>query len=331
MTATYVTESKMMKSILSNIQLTKTARFMHSHTRANTCKNLCDSKNASNIITPIFFDVSLRDGIQGANPIAYPTSRKMYLFQSIYDKYLPKKIEIGSFVSPKVLPIMSDTAKLFDSIPDFIKENTDLYVLVPNKVGLLKAIDCGFSNFSFITSVSNAFQIKNTGKNLEQKRAELTDMMKIIKDSSIQAKTKLYVSCVTECPLLGKLDNDFIMHEIVSRYGVPDIRQIPEYDEICISDTMGTLRSSDFEYIVEGLIRFGVSPSRISIHLHINQTNKEQAKQILFACFRRKINRFDVSVISEGGCSVTMDSKQLKPNMTYDFLKESLEEYNASL
>jgi hydroxymethylglutaryl-CoA lyase len=329
----------MWKTLLSNTILTNTSRLMHSHTRtnsasyvkcSNTYKNVRDDEpNSPNIITPILFDVSLRDGIQGANPIAYPTSRKMYLFQSIYEKYLPRKIEIGSFVSPKVLPIMSDTAKLFDSIPEFIKDQTDLYALVPNKFGLSKAIDCGFSNFSFITSVSNAFQFKNTGKNLDQKCAELEDMMKMLKDRGIQAKTKIYISCVTECPLTGKIDNDYIIHEIVSRYGVTDIRTIPEYDEICISDTMGTLRSGDFEYIVDGLIRFGVAPSRISIHLHINRTNKEDSRQILFACFRRKINRFDVSFISEGGCSVTMDTTQLKPNMTYEFLRESIEEYYA--
>jgi hydroxymethylglutaryl-CoA lyase len=282
-------------------------------------------------IVPIIFDVSLRDGIQGANPVHYPTHRKLQILQNIYDQFMPDKIEIGSFVSPKVLPIMSDTAVFFDQIPESIKNAVDIYVLVPNKVGLLKAIDCGLTNFSFITSVSNAFQVKNSGKNLNNKKVELQEMMKIIQDTKINAKTKLYISCVTECPLIGKLNNDFIMHEIISSYGVTDIRHIPEYDEICISDTMGTLSCKNFEYIADGMIRFGVSPTRISIHLHINSDNYEDAKQILFACFRRKINKFDVSVISDGGCSVTMNPDKLKPNMTYDFLNKIVEEYTESI
>jgi hypothetical protein len=99
------------------------------------------------------------------------------------------------------------------------------------------------------------------------------------------------------------------------------------YDEICISDTMGTLKARDFEYIVDGLMRFGIAASHISLHLHVNSENAEEAKRILFACFQRGIHKFDVSVISEGGCSVTMNTNQLKPNMTYDFFYTTLREY----
>ena len=98
-------------------------------------------------------------------------------------------------------------------------------------------------------------------------------------------------------------------------------------DEICLSDTTGTLKCSDFEYIADGLIRFGLAKSRISLHLHINSTNEEEAKRILFACFRRGIYRFDVSAIMEGGCSVSMEASQLKPNMTYEFFYSAVEEY----
>jgi hypothetical protein len=190
---------------------------------------------------------------------------------------------------------------------------------------LLSAIKSGFTSFSFITSVSNAFQVKNTGKNLTLKKNELDEMIQYIKTLKPPIKTKLYISCINECPVIGIVDNDFIIHEIISSYGLVD-----EYDELCISDTMGTLKSRDFEYIVDGLIRFGVTPSRISIHLHINSKNESEAKKILFACFRRNINRFDVSVISDGGCSVTMDSEKMKPNMTYEFLYATLEDYKET-
>jgi hypothetical protein len=55
----------------------------------------------------------LRDGIQSANPLNYPTNLKLKLLQEICDQYNPPKMEIGSFVSPKVLPIMADTASIF--------------------------------------------------------------------------------------------------------------------------------------------------------------------------------------------------------------------------
>ena len=294
------------------------SKFMHTHTKKSSWYKPCTNLD----ITPIIFDVSLRDGLQGANPLDYPTLKKSEILHTIHQNYAPSKLEIGAFVSPKILPIMSDTAKLLELVHSSVRDTTDIYVLVPNNVGLLNAIKSGFTNFSFITSVSNAFQVKNTGKSLSHKKIELEKMMQYIKTLNFHVKTKLYISCVNECPLNGIVDSDFIIHEILSSYGI-----IEEYDELCISDTMGTLKSRDFEYIADGLIRFGISPYRISIHLHINKENENEAKQILFACFRRKINRFDVSVISDGGCSVTMNSNKLKPNMSYDFLYSTLDEY----
>lgn len=280
---------------------------------------------------PILFDVSLRDGIQGANPLHYPTNKKLDILRSICQNQSPSKIEIGAFVSPKVLPIMSDTTKLFDIAPSIIHtfgNPVDIYALVPNKVGLLLAIKHGCKNFSFITSVSNAFQVKNTGKNLLYKKTELHEMLQYIAKLDLSSKTKLYVSCVNECPVSGRIDNDFIIHEILSSYGNVNHLDINEsYDEICISDTMGTLKVRDFEYIVDGLMRFGMAASHISLHLHVNSENAEEAKRILFACFQRGIHKFDASVISEGGCSVTMNTNQLKPNMTYDFFYTTLREY----
>jgi hypothetical protein len=90
---------------------------------------------------------------------------------------------------------------------------------------------------------------------------------------------------------------------------------------------MGTLRARDFEYILDGLLRFGLAKTRISLHLHVAADNASEAKRILFACFKRGITRFDVSAISEGGCSVSMDRTHLKPNMTYEFFYAALEEY----
>lgn len=271
-------------------------------------------------IAPILFDVSLRDGIQGADPSKYDTCVKFKWLKEIHETYNPPKMEIGSFVSPKVLPIMADTPTIFKyasaSIP------SDLYVLVPNKTGLLSAIDCGARNFSFITSVSNAFQVKNTRRNLEYKKAELSEMLQEIAKIETPCKTKLYVSCINQCPLVGLIDNDVVLNEVLSSYAYVD-----SLDEICLSDTMGTLKCSDFEYIVDGFARFGLAKNRISLHLHIGDDNSSEAKRILFACFKRGIRRFDVSAIMEGGCSVSMKSSQLKPNMTYEFFYSALEEY----
>jgi hydroxymethylglutaryl-CoA lyase len=312
-----------------NIFNRSTRRLMHSHSRTRFEQKCIASSNRQEF-QPILFDVSLRDGIQGANPLDYPTNKKIEIMRTICNVHSPQKIEIGSFVSPKVLPIMSDTEQLLKTASTIFRntnKTADIYALVPNKTGLLNAIKGGFTNFSFITSVSNAFQIKNTGKNILYKKTELQDMMEHISQLKTPAKTKLYISCINECPLTGLIDNDTIIYEILSSYGKSN--SPIECDEICLSDTMGTLLHRDFEYIVGGLIRFGVPKSKISVHLHINQESAKEAKLILFKCFDNGLNRFDVSAISEGGCSVTMNSNQLKSNMTYEFFHNALEEWKS--
>lgn len=282
-------------------------------------------------INPILFDVSLRDGIQRANPIHFDTQKKTRLLSTIYKKYKPQKMEIGSFVSPRVLPIMADTNEVLDYANSEILDGvilTDLYVLVPNKVGLLSAIYHGARNFSFITSVSNKFQIKNTKRDLDHVKMELREMMRVISALDYPCKTKLYVSCISQCPITGIIDPDFIINEILKSYAFTDIEsEYNRIDEICLSDTMGALDARTFEYIVDGLIRFGLDKSQISVHLHVNVENAKDARQILRACFQRGIHRFDVSAIAEGGCSVSLNPYQLKSNMTYEFFYMTLEEY----
>ena len=304
-------------------------RFANIFNKSYILNNVVLNKHHSHSkpMVPVLFDVSLRDGIQSAKPVEYPTYKKVEILKSICSNQSPHKIEIGSFVSSRVLPIMADTTHIFDAFTDISRKTsiqTEAYALVPNKVGLQTAINYGIRNFSFITSVSNEFQLKNTKKDLVYKKTELKEMMNTISNMKDKCMTKLYVSCVNECPISGLIDTDTIIHEIL-HYNSMD--QLVKYDEICISDTMGTLKCKEFEYIVDGLLRFGVARSQISLHLHINADNEKEAKNILFACFKRKIMQFDVSFIMEGGCSVTMNKNQIKPNMTYDFFNATFEEY----
>jgi len=107
------------------------------------------------------FDVTLRDGLQGLNSDEqkiYTTDFKHQIYKEIMEKYNPRNIEIGSCVNTKILPIFKNTEQLFNCI----KDNKNKYILVPNQEQLMNAIKFAATNFSFITSVSNSFQLKNT-------------------------------------------------------------------------------------------------------------------------------------------------------------------------
>jgi hypothetical protein len=162
---------------------------------------------------------------------------------------------------------------------------------------------------------------------LTQVKTDFTQMFEILNSDKSNDKyvKKLYISCINECPISGKLDNDVVINEILhynSRFS---------FDELCLSDTCGTLLYDDFVYIVETIHFFGVPLSKISLHLHVSPTNLTNLEYILRYCFRNGIRKFDVSMIGTGGCSVTMHRDKLLSNMTYDHFYEILNKHIHSV
>jgi hypothetical protein len=316
-------------------------------------------------INPLLFDVSLRDGIQGADPRDYTTKRKIDLLHHLQNTYAPPAMEVGSFVSARKYPVMADTAlihsygrfpekrynillqqaggddgggadaplladgcvaaaadKSLHPLPEALP--TALYVLVPNMRGLQTALRCGVRNFSLITSASNAFQMQNTNMDLVETKDSLREMMAVIRSANIPTcQTKLYISCISECPLTGKLPLDRIVYEILS-YTADGFLG---FCELCLSDTMGTLRHEDFVYILRRLLSEGVDPDRLSLHLHIDRENAFESTKILYECFSQRVRRFDVSNTEQGGCMHTMLRSQMRPNMSYEFFYTALANY----
>jgi len=279
-----------------------------------------------NIINPQLFDVSLRDGIQNAKVENFTTNKKMILFNNILRTYSPPKLEIGSLTNaPNLVPIMSDTLILHDYaknnvLPDF-SNNPDIYLLIPSIKKLETAIANNITNFSFLTSVSDRFQQKNVKKNINETKFEFDLMFSRWFREPCSYKTKLYISCFNYCPIIGKIDNDFIINEVLQ------YNEKFDFNELCLSDTMGNISYDDFEYIIDTCLYFGLPKSKLSFHFHVSEENYENLEKILFYCFSKNLNNFDVSMLETGGCSVTMGPNKLLPNMSYDLFYSFLYKY----
>lgn len=302
----------------------------------NSFMKWCESnKNYANYYVklgqPTTFDVSLRDGLQtlkNEEIDKYTLSYKRRLYYDIYLKHRSKNIEVGSIVSKNVLPILADSLDLLENIEvdnsflmkTILKPNN--YLLIPNLRKMETVINKPFLNcFSFITSVSNSFQTKNTKKNLEETRDDIVNMIELLDtEKKDNYKIKLYISCINECPIYGKIDNDQIIYEILKYRNL-------NIDNFCLSDTCGTLELDDFEYIVDTCNYFGLSFSKMSLHLHVKNERKHIVKQIIQMALSKKICSFDVSILDSGGCSVTMGEKDLAPNLSYELFYESLVDY----
>ena len=261
-----------------------------------------------------FFDVSLRDGLQSLKRI-YSLNEKKELFHKIINKYKPHSIEVGSIVSSKVLPQMHNSLDLFSHANKMGLPN--IYMLTPN----LKSVDVGLKhgvkNFSLITSVSDEFQKKNINKSLDDTKKEISNICSLLDDNDVE-NIKLYISCINECPISGKKDTRYIIDEI--DYYIDNHSNI---NEICLSDTCGTLDFIDFKNIIDSLIKFRDYSfyDKISLHLHKNANIKITEAIISYASLTG-ITRFDVSCLENaGGCSVTMENSKLNNNLHYDDYK----------
>jgi hydroxymethylglutaryl-CoA lyase len=276
------------------------------------------------------FDVTLRDGLQALSneqQNLITTDKKKEIYNNLIVKYFPKNVEIGSCVNEKVLPIFKDTRELFTYVNDYnFKGVINNYVLVPNLYQLQNALKYGVKNFSFITSVSDSFQLKNTKMTLEKNEKNISEMLQYLDDYPtyrIDDETgdswhdyskhniKLYVSCINECPIEGKMDTSLIIDklEYLSNF---------KTNRICLSDTCGTLETEDFINILRMCKNKGIDITKFSMHLHVKPEREHIVEQLVFIALDNGINEFDVSELSTGGCSVTMDANKIAPNMNYE-------------
>lgn len=206
---------------------------------------------------------------------------------------------------------------------------TNDYILIPNSVKLKEKlfqekIELSHSlfNYSFITSTSNSFQYRNIRMTLMESDEDILNMIYIL-DEKFDKKDyqiKLYVSCINECPIEGKIDSDKIINRLLmlNNFNV---------DNICLSDTCGTLEPNELKYILSKCIENGIPKSKLSLHLHVKDGRELIAEELIHIALNLGIIEFDASLLETGGCSVTINKKNLAPNLSYELFYKSLTNY----
>jgi hypothetical protein len=183
---------KILNTTLKNSNVNK---FLYNHLIDSFLLNKKEILFYNKLGCPKPFDVTLRDGLQSLSKEQQKTftlEDKKEIYKIIYLMYQPKNIEIGSIVSKHILPIFSDTLELFsdieNNINDYynIKTSINNYILIPSREKLIEVIDTpNLNNYSFITSVSDFFQKKNTKKSLNDNDVELNSMINLLENSLV--------------------------------------------------------------------------------------------------------------------------------------------------
>ncbi|MDC1522884.1 hydroxymethylglutaryl-CoA lyase, partial [Flavobacteriaceae bacterium] len=175
-----------------------------------------------------------RDAMQGIKKWI-PTETKINYVQSLLAVGFDV-IDVGSFVSPKAIPQMRDTAEVLRNI-DTAESKSELLVIVANLRGALEAVK--FKSISYIgfpLSVSENFQMRNTHKTQEEALVLLDELLKLCADSG--KKLVVYLSMGFGNPYGDPWSVPILMNWI-------DLLVAKGVQIISLSDTVGTAKADD--------------------------------------------------------------------------------------
>ena len=231
------------------------------------------------------FEVGPRDGLQN-EPTSISTGQKVQLVNALADVGL-LKIEVGSFVSPKRVPQMADSADVFAGI---IRKPRVVYsALVPNLQGCEAAIASGVDEVAIFASASETFSQKNINCSIAESLDRFRPVIRMASDNDIPVRG--YVSCVTDCPYEGP-----ISPIAVSRASEALIAM--GCYEISLGDTIGKGRPETVSAMLDRVMQT-VSADQIAGHFH---DTDGYALRNIEACLMRGIRVFDTSIAGLGGC-----------------------------
>ena len=258
------------------------------------------AKISNRIAKKVFItDVTLRDGLQSFHKNISPQKR-FEIGKKILNLGL-KNIEVGSIVSDKIIPQMKDSMDVYQKMFEYNK-NVNYHILISNMKGINLMMKNNVKNIAFFTSPSDSFNLKNINKTTDESLTAINLMMAEITNN---AYVKGYVSCINECPYEGKLELVKMLDTINKLYDMG-------MDEICISDTLGTLTEDKLDEILNNLDYEVLN--KLSIHLH--QKKNDNWKSVVDCCLYYDLVSFDTSLLNLGGCPAAYSSKEKSGNLS---------------
>lgn len=239
-----------------------------------------------------------RDAMQGIKDWI-PTEKKVQYLQSLLRCGFDT-IDFGSFVSPKAIPQMRDTAEVLEGL-DLSKTQSKLLAIVANLRGAEEA--CRFKEIHYLGypfSISENFQMRNTHKTIDQSIVILKEIMELAVAKGKEVVT--YLSMGFGNPY-GDPWNVEIVGEWTERLSNMGIKILS------LSDTVGSSDPETIDYLYSRLIP-KYPQIEFGAHLHTTQSTWFEKVD---AAFLAGCRRFDGAIQGFGGCPMAKD--ELTGNM----------------
>jgi len=233
-----------------------------------------------------------RDAMQGLKEFI-PTPKKIaYLNQLLKVGF--DTIDFGSFVSPKAIPQMRDTAEVLEKL-DLSDTSSKLLAIVANVRGAEDA--CRYSSIQYLgfpLSISETFQQRNTNKSISEALNTVSEIQEL-------------------CTKHGKQQVVYISMGFGNPYGDPydagiveqftDILTTLNVSIVSLADTIGVAEPVQIEYLFKSLIK-KFPAVEFGAHLH---SNPKTSLEKIEAAFQSGCQRFDGALKGFGGCPMAKD------------------------
>lgn len=239
-----------------------------------------------------------RDAMQGIKSFI-PTEKKVQYIQSLLRVGFDT-IDFGSFVSPKAIPQMMDTAEVLAQL-DLSKTTSKLLAIIANTRGAQDASQHAKIDYlGYPFSISENFQMRNTHKTIAQSVVTLSEILEIAHKTN--KEVVVYISMGFGNPY-GDPWNVEIVGEWTEKLAKMGVKILS------LSDTIGSSNPENIEYLFSHLIP-KYPTIEFGAHLH---TTPATWHEKVDAAYKAGCKRFDGAIQGFGGCPMAKD--ELTGNM----------------
>jgi len=233
-----------------------------------------------------------RGAMQGLHDFIPTEKKALYINQLIKVGF--DTIDFGSFVSPKAIPQLKDTAQVLDQL-DLTRTKSKLLAIIANLRGAEDAIQFEEIDYlGFPLSISEQFQKRNTNKSIADALITVADIQNLCQKNNKTLVT--YISMGFGNPY-GEAFNEEIVAGFVEKLATLGVKIIS------LSDTIGVAAPE----VINSIFRTSINayPS-IEFGAHFHSTPDKTLEKLEVA-YKAGCRRFDTAIKGFGGCPMAKD------------------------
>ena len=233
----------------------------------------------------IIEEQGLRDGLQ-PEAMVVPTPKKLAIIKALIAAGI-KKIQVTSFVHPRLVPQMADAETLCSKLDH--SGDVTYSALVLNEKGVQRAADAGLKHVGVSISASDTHSRKNANATLQEAGERMAAMIRLGKQMGLLLRGGL--QCVFGCRYEGKIQKNVVMDLVKAQLDMG-------VDELSLADSTGMAHPGSIQDIAGEAVELAED---LPVYLHLHDTEGKGLANAA-AGMSAGISHFETAMGGMGGC-----------------------------